>query len=157
MIAGLAFQVVSLSLFAAVGIDLWQHIRRSRETERNPMFGLVRNRTLFKCLPIGLAAATIFIYIRCVFRCAELWGGFDSKLANNETAFMIFEGPMLFAAVLALTIFHPGICFGSKDALKSAKWTWKKQPEYPQQFQKSFDSTSDAGMDYEMQSGRAFA
>jgi hypothetical protein len=33
-------------------------------------------------------------------------------LANNEVVFEILEGPMIMAAVIALTVFHPGFCLG---------------------------------------------
>lgn len=62
----------------------------------------------------GLATATITIFIRCVFRVAELKGGFDSELANNEIAFMILEGAMIVIACVCMTAFHPGYCFGGK-------------------------------------------
>lgn len=46
-----------------------------------------------------------------MYRVAELWGGFDSHLANDELTFMIFEGPMIITAVGAMTFFHPGRVF----------------------------------------------
>jgi hypothetical protein len=58
-----------------------------------------------------LAIATIGIFIRSVYRVAELQGGFGGSLANSEALFMIFEGPMTIIAVAALTVFHPGTCF----------------------------------------------
>ena len=51
------------------------------------------------------------IYIRSIYRIAELQGGFSGKIANNQASFMIFEGPMIIIAVTALTIFHPGRVF----------------------------------------------
>lgn len=65
--------------------------------------------------------------IRCAFRVAELQNGFSGQLANDQTLFMIFEGPMIMIAVLSLTIFHPGIAFGGTTAWQSANWTWKKR------------------------------
>lgn len=75
----------------------------------------------------ALAIATLTIFVRCVFRVAELRNGFSGKLANNQTLFMIFEGPMIMIAVVALTICHPGITFGGCSGWKSANWTWKKR------------------------------
>lgn len=56
--------------------------------------------------------ATVLIFVRCAYRVAELWGGFDSHLANHELTFMIFEGPLIILAVTAMTVFHPGRIFG---------------------------------------------
>ena len=57
-------------------------------------------------------AATVLIFIRSIYRVAELWEGFGGKLANDEATFMIFEGPMIILAVTAMTVFHPGRIFG---------------------------------------------
>jgi hypothetical protein len=54
-----------------------------------------------------------------VYRVAELQGGFSGKLANDQVIFMVFEGPMIMVAVIALTIFHPGFSFAG--AWKAAK------------------------------------
>jgi len=43
---------------------------------------------------------------------AELSSGFSGALANNEPVFMVLEGPMIMIAAVALTVFHPGFCFG---------------------------------------------
>jgi hypothetical protein len=54
---------------------------------------------------------------------AELQLGFQSKFANNETAFMVLEGAMISIAVIAMTAFHPTIVFGRlwRDALIKTK------------------------------------
>jgi len=49
---------------------------------------------------------------------AELNGGYDSDLANNEIAFMILEGAMVSITCLFLTIMHPGIYLGSRNKRK---------------------------------------
>lgn len=37
--------------------------------------------------------------------------GLDSDLANDEVAFLVLEGAMVAIAVIALSIFHPGVAF----------------------------------------------
>ncbi|THW09494.1 putative RTA1 domain protein [Aureobasidium pullulans] len=126
MIAGLAFQVVSLTIFIALSLEFAWRARKARESDLNFEFFNLRKRTMFRLLPYAIAIATITIYIRCVFRVAELQDGFGGELANNEGMFMAFEGPMIIIAVVVLTICHPGIAFGSASAWKAANWTWKK-------------------------------
>lgn len=60
---------------------------------------------------VALAVATLCILIRTAFRVAELSGGFNSKLARNETLFFILDGVMVLVACIALTVYHPGISF----------------------------------------------
>lgn len=127
MIAGLAFQVVSLTLFIGLALDFVVKARKARESDLDYTFMNLRRRTMFRLFPYALALATITIYIRCAFRVAELKDGFGGELANDQGMFMGFEGPMIMVAALALTVCHPGIAFGSASSWQAANWTWKKK------------------------------
>lgn len=70
---------------------------------------------------LGLGIATIAVFIRSVFRVAELSDGFHGKLANQEVTFMILEGAMIIIAVSAVTIMHPYFAFGG--AWSEAAWS----------------------------------
>lgn len=52
---------------------------------------------------------------------AELQGGFDGHLANDQTTFIILESVMVAIASVALTIPHPGLVFGKNWNLKKAQ------------------------------------
>lgn len=54
----------------------------------------------------------MLIFVRCIYRVAELWEGFSGHLANHEASFMVFEGPLIILAVAGMTFFHPGRVFG---------------------------------------------
>ncbi len=69
--------------------------------------------------------STIAIFIRSLYRVIELSGGFGGALANNQDTFMVLEGPMVIIAVLAMTLFHPGMCFNGHWA--AAGWTLRKK------------------------------
>lgn len=70
---------------------------------------------------LGLGIATIGIFIRSVFRVAELSDGFHGKLANQEVTFMILEGAMIIIAVSAVTVMHPYFAF--EGAWAEAAWS----------------------------------
>lgn len=55
----------------------------------------------------------------------ELNEGFNGELANDEVLFMILEGPMIIIACVALTVFHPGICF--RGRFGEANWGFAKK------------------------------
>ena len=61
----------------------------------------------------AIGIATTAILIRCSFRVAELSGGFQSRLANNEVYFMVLDGAMMIIAMSVLTAAHPGPVLGS--------------------------------------------
>jgi hypothetical protein len=126
MVDGLAFQVVSLTIFIILDMEFVYRARKARACNLNFDFLDLRRRAMFRILPHAIAVATITIYIRCILRVAELKNVFGGALANDQTAFMILEGLMIISATIALTVCHPGIAFGSVSSWAAANWTWKK-------------------------------
>ncbi|KIW23368.1 uncharacterized protein PV07_11575 [Cladophialophora immunda] len=113
MIAGLASQVVSLAIFMAIcGHFAWKVFKNPDKL--NPEHAALRRTLRFKGFLAAIAIAVITITVRSAYRLAELQDGFDGQLANDELVFMILEGPMIIAAVTALTIWHPGFVLGAK-------------------------------------------
>lgn len=117
MIAGLISQVITMTLFLALWCDFALRTRRARlsgslSRTQPQLYDQLRSNKNFNLFQWSLFAATILIYVRCIYRVAELWEGFSGRLANDEVTFMIFEGPLIILAVTALTAFHPGRVFG---------------------------------------------
>ncbi|KAI1344533.1 RTA1 like protein-domain-containing protein [Xylariaceae sp. FL0016] len=136
MIAGLAFQVFSLVVFICLCLDFairlyrgFQSIswrspksRTSVNTEANTSYEsegpapvldetskyeYITTSFMFKAFVCSMAAATILILTRSVYRLLELQEGFDGELANNEVLFMILEPPMIFISCSLLIVFNP--------------------------------------------------
>lgn len=53
MIAGLAFQVVSLAIFMAIGVDFIIAARKANPHQMNPSFTTLRRRRMFRVFPYG--------------------------------------------------------------------------------------------------------
>ena len=132
MVAGVAWQVFALALFGALSLDFWLRVRslasgrHGGQGELNPAFAHLRAKRMFQ--PFFIAAvflAAAFIFVRSVFRCAELSGGFSGPLANEEVTFMVLEGTMIAVACILLTVFHPGFVVGA-EGWASASWKGKK-------------------------------
>ncbi|KAL3464825.1 RTA1 like protein-domain-containing protein [Aspergillus heterothallicus] len=109
MIAGLAWQVASLLIFTAMATHFFLRVRKAPSTNFNFEFEPLRRGVYFKSSLWGLGVATLVIFVRSVFRCAELSEGFDGHLANDEVTFMILEATMIAIAIVCLTAFHPGL------------------------------------------------
>jgi hypothetical protein len=62
--------------------------------------------------------------VRSAFRVSELAHGFRSKLANDQTAFIILESCVMVFATFLLTAFHPGRYIGAE--WKVSGWGVKK-------------------------------
>lgn len=111
MLAGLIFQVIALIAFTIACAEFgWRVI--GNKGRWNPKYRSIVRSVLFKSFLVGLFTATITILIRSIFRCVELFGGFNSDLfKGHEGIFMFFEGAMIVIATGCLTLLHPGICF----------------------------------------------
>ncbi|PKX99676.1 RTA1 domain-containing protein [Aspergillus novofumigatus IBT 16806] len=120
MITGLAAQVASLGAFMALAIDYLWRLRRHRQSQ-SCMLSSGGSRTWTGFL-WGIGISTFLIFIRSIFRTAELNGGFSSDLANDEVAFMILEGASMVVACGSMSIFHPGL---------SLKGHWKDPTSWP--------------------------
>ena len=126
MIAGLIFQVVALALFMAAGVEYSLRVWRGRGM-RNQAHVEITRSIMFKSFLVGLVLATVAIQARCIYRCAELWGGFNSDLfVNHEATFMVLEGGMIGLAAACLTILHPGLAFRHAWADSNFKFRNKK-------------------------------
>ncbi len=127
MVAGVAWQVFALALFGVLAVEFWVRAKKvAKAGGLNPDFEGLRQRKAFQPFFIAaLALAGVFIFVRSVFRCAELSGGFDGPLANEEVTFMVLEGTMIALACVLLTASHPGLAVGT-EAWAAASWKGKK-------------------------------
>ncbi|KAF7916942.1 uncharacterized protein EAE98_010373 [Botrytis deweyae] len=149
MLAGLAFQVFSLILFAILCTEFAWRVRRAQGAWNARYIDLVSS-ALFKSFLGGLCLATITILVRSIYRCIELSGGFNGPLfISHEVEFMILEGVMITLAVGGLTLLHPGIAM--KGAWSEANFKFRSGHEGTEQLKRV-----SAGSDIEMESGKIF-
>ncbi|KAK5123168.1 hypothetical protein LTR85_003366 [Meristemomyces frigidus] len=123
MIAGLVLQALSLAVFLVVVADFAWCCSRG-VFNMDPEKQRTRERPVFKIFMLGMILATLCVLIRSIFRAAELWGGFNGNLWNNEVDFMVLDGMMIALATICLTALHPGLAFGGQ--WHTADWTLKK-------------------------------
>jgi hypothetical protein len=124
MVAGVVFQVVSLLIFMGLWLEFIFRLRRTSESGKDVRLVQLRDSKKFTWFQYALGVAVVLIFIRSVYRVAELQQGFNGPIANDEVSFMILEGPMIFLAVLSMTVLHPGIAFGGK--WRRAAWSVKQ-------------------------------
>ncbi|KAH6992985.1 RTA1 like protein-domain-containing protein [Fusarium venenatum] len=112
MMAGIAFQVVTLSVFALLATTFC--IRRVRAVKSYPLSGNALQTwqaIRFRWFVCGLFTAFLTIYIRCVYRIAEMKGGWGNPMMKEQIHFIILEGLMILIATFSQTILHPGPLF----------------------------------------------
>ncbi|KAF3012761.1 hypothetical protein E8E14_002331 [Neopestalotiopsis sp. 37M] len=123
MIAGLAFQVITLFVFIVLATDFairtW---RNPRNLNHDPVLVSLRNSLRFRLFLGALTLSTICIFWRCCFRVAELSDGWTGPVMKAQNLFVGFEGVMVIVAVLVLNVWHPNICFrGMENYLPQKK------------------------------------
>lgn len=143
MLAGVVFQVVSLLIFMGMWLEFVLRLRRTSESSRDVRFIELRDTKKFTWFQYVFGVAVVLIFIRSVYRVAELQQGFNGPIANDEVSFMILEGPMIFLAVLVMTVLHPGIGFGGKWS--SATWSVR------QSMKAGFDTSSSSTQNVHLQ------
>ncbi|KAL2870301.1 RTA1 domain-containing protein [Aspergillus lucknowensis] len=111
-LAGLVFQVFTLTTFTVTFLDYLNSCRRNRihlEPARMKIF-------------LGLLFLSIFfILLRCVYRVVELHEGYFSRFFRDEPLFIALESAIMGAAALTMNAGHPGLVFGKKK--KSSRET----------------------------------
>ncbi|RHZ62577.1 RTA1 domain-containing protein [Aspergillus thermomutatus] len=110
IIAGIAFQVATMSVCGLLGLEFF-----IRYGKRGP--GLSGEKTSvgrnIKWVILGEILAYFTVLIRCIYRIPEMAGGWGNPLMQKENEFLVLDGMMIALAVLTLTVLHPGFFFGS--------------------------------------------
>ncbi|KAG8934654.1 hypothetical protein FRC02_009481 [Tulasnella sp. 418] len=56
----------------------------------------------------GMGIATVFLYIRSIYRTIELLDGWTGPIITNQSFFNLLDGMPITVAMYALNVFHPG-------------------------------------------------
>lgn len=116
MVAGLAFQVLTLAIFILTCTDFAIRTRRRPQSAASTSISdnsrtSLRSSAKFKGFLVALTLATGCIFTRSIYRVIELAQGWHGDLIANQRYFIVLEGVMVIIAVVALNVFHPGRCF----------------------------------------------
>ncbi|MCJ1417005.1 hypothetical protein MMC32_003344 [Xylographa parallela] len=110
MLAGIVWQVFTLMVFGGLCGAYFQRVYVNRYNLTSSAT-TVFNSKRFRLFVAAVTVAYTTIFVRCVFRIAELADGWKSPIMQNEVEFIVFDGVMCLIAVLAMTIFCQGQYF----------------------------------------------
>ncbi|KAJ6016153.1 hypothetical protein N7540_010744 [Penicillium herquei] len=113
IIAGIAFQVLTMSVCGVLGLNFFWNVAR----HGNGLTGEKNPESNASTIPPSrmrlIIIAEIFAYftvlIRCIYRIPEMAGGWGSALMQKENEFLVLDGMMIALATLAYSLFHPGL------------------------------------------------
>ncbi|KAF6063599.1 RTA1 like family protein [Candida albicans] len=96
------------------------HRHTHLEKYYNEKFASIRQIPLFDYMVLAMTIAVIVVYIRCVYRVAELAEGWGGYLFTHEPYLMILDAAMIAIAGLIFIPFHPVWVFGKNNIVKLA-------------------------------------
>ncbi|KAL1857972.1 hypothetical protein Plec18167_001623 [Paecilomyces lecythidis] len=126
IIAGIVLQVVILSIFGLLSLDFfWRASRYHGGNQDGDVTGKkseqarVWREKKFRIFVGSVSLAYFGILIRCIYRIAEMAGGWGNPVMQNEGLFIALEGVMVLYPAMLLSIFSPGIFFPQMSKLRS--------------------------------------
>ncbi|PYI00063.1 RTA1 like protein [Aspergillus ellipticus CBS 707.79] len=109
IVAGIAFQVATMSVCGLLALDFFIRVARqgpglSGEKDVDGNGGAKNIRTVI----IAGVVAYFTVLIRCIYRVPEMAGGWGNPLMQKENEFLVLDGMMMAVAMTCLTVFYPG-------------------------------------------------
>lgn len=99
MVAGIIFQMASITIFVFFFIEF---LRRVRHDRHNAMSHKIL------CLVFASAFSCLMIYIRSIYRTVELLQGWSGYLISHENFFIAQDALLMLVAVVVFNFIHPG-------------------------------------------------
>lgn len=116
MFAGIAIQLVSLTVFTLLALYVVWNVRRETDHSNfSPHFTSIREKPLFAFYIPCMLVSILFIWIRSVYRLVELGEGWNSHLMKTERYVLVLDGLMILLGSIPYLI-HPGFMLG-KDVI----------------------------------------
>ncbi|EXJ91771.1 hypothetical protein A1O3_00321 [Capronia epimyces CBS 606.96] len=110
MIAGISWQVLTLLIFAVATLDYL--VRRYRAAQPlSPVAQSLLHNSRFRTFIIALIVVYLAIFARCVYRIAEMAGGWRNPIMQDQPLFIGTDSCMVGLATILQTFVHPGHFF----------------------------------------------
>ncbi|KAI0756944.1 RTA1-like protein [Daedaleopsis nitida] len=141
MLAGIVFQLMSLTVFCVLMAEYFfryvkarpKHTLLANDSAETVIFEQLPQKlpmdNAMKQLAFGICSATLFLYIRAIYRTVELADGFSGRIIKTQVYFNVLDGAMVVVAIYILTILHPARLLnsaahrGMTTIAMAAKWT----------------------------------
>ena len=91
MLAGIVFQVVTLLAFLGLATEYFVRLSANRASMSESATHLIHSNK-FRSFLAAVSVAFLTIFVRCLYRIAEMAGGWANPIMRNETEFLVFDG-----------------------------------------------------------------
>ncbi|KAL1835440.1 hypothetical protein VTJ49DRAFT_6706 [Mycothermus thermophilus] len=121
IIAGIVLQVVVLGFFGTTAGDYFVRLKKwIKSDQADPEAVELWKSKKFRMFVYAVAGAYSGILIRCIYRIAEMAGGWGNHIMQDEPSFIVLEGFMVLIPCILLATFAPGYLFPQMAARMSA-------------------------------------
>lgn len=115
IIAGIVLQVVVLGAFGLLSAEYLFRLKRwaatmGADASREEARGLAIWRdSKFRIFVWGMSGAYVTLMLRCIYRIAEMAGGWGNHIMQDEVSFIVLESFMVLIASVLLSVIAPGV------------------------------------------------
>ncbi|KZV72934.1 RTA1 like protein [Peniophora sp. CONT] len=109
-LVGIIFQLFGLLVFITFAVEyFWRYFKDvPLQNKPSEMYYRSEFTRRVRWLTTGVAAMTLLILVRSVYRAIELAGGYAGKVAATQWLFVVFDAVMIALAIWVAIILHPG-------------------------------------------------
>ncbi|KAK3904174.1 RTA1 like protein [Staphylotrichum tortipilum] len=116
IMAGIVLQVVVLGFFGALAGDYFLRVSKRFKSIAEPEGADAAGAALwadrrFRTFVWAMVAAYGALLVRCIYRIAEMAGGWGNHIMQDEPSFVVLESFMVLIACGILAAFAPGLLF----------------------------------------------
>ncbi|KAF8990763.1 RTA1 like protein-domain-containing protein [Cyathus striatus] len=114
MLGGIFLQLIAIIVYAGLGTEFIIRYLKNKPLKATPYTsdqqiparGEWTGR--LRIMSFGLAFSTMALFIRAVYRTAELINGWSGRIISTEVYFNVLDGAMVILAIYTLNLTHPG-------------------------------------------------
>ncbi|GKU03517.1 hypothetical protein FLAG1_06140 [Fusarium langsethiae] len=146
IVAGVVLQVIVLLAFGVMGTDYYLRVKKyMHSSEAAPESLRVWQDKKFRMFGIAVTVAYFAILTRCIYRIAEMAGGWGNHIMQDEPSFLVLDSTLVLVTGFCLTAFHPGIFFPQMAAnMRRNKATEGETPAESSSQERKVESTRNA-------------
>ncbi|TDL28651.1 RTA1-domain-containing protein [Rickenella mellea] len=134
MLAGIVIQLVSIIIYVVLAAEFLFRLlkklpilRKTNGMENMKTSQLDRNGNL---MLLGLSLSTLCIFIRAVYRTAELSNGWTGRIIRTQVLFNVLDGGMITIAIFTINFLHPGMLLPQRP-IRDSQVEGGKSSEHP--------------------------
>ena len=102
MVAGICWQMFTMTIFVILAVMYVVNVSKAN----------IQLPEGLKSFCYGMAIVTLMIFIRCIYRTAELMEGWTGYIITHEVYFACFDFVPMIIAIVCLNVWHPGMYIG---------------------------------------------